>query len=271
MENDLRRVAEEIARRIRKDTGTDGPHVVDLPRYYFQYLTDPEEPGIHLELPSNGMLPDRLHISAAQEQILRDLGFSDPDEDWPNWYLQTIDESEADSVGWAVVDALVTAYQVPIEDVAEAVGLPRLAYSGDPRKSFRVETNESGLVAHPQELGQQYEAYLAARRPRPRYRSPWQPGTRATFFAEVMPDDTSAVIDLFALTNAGPGDNRATWLRRERLGWVVDPLMAVRLARGKTYGMRRISRKLAAQVEPTMTFHGEPVVMPGAGSEPPHT
>lgn len=261
MDNDLRRVADQIARRIRQDIGTDGPHVFDVAGYYFQYLTDPEQPGIHLELVGNEWLPEELHLSPADEQVLRDLGFADPDEDWSNWYVETLDDSESDAVAWAVVDALMTAYRVPIEDIAEAVGLPRVQYEGDPKAPFNVETDDSGAVAHPEQLGRLFEAYLAARREPRRYRSPWERGTRAAFFAEVDRVDRTAVMDLFALVAAGPGDTRATWLRRERLGWVVDPLLPVKLTRGTARPLVPLSRQMAAELEPQMQFRDGPAVM----------
>ncbi|MGB8019817.1 MAG: hypothetical protein WCF04_01155, partial [Candidatus Nanopelagicales bacterium] len=110
------------------------------------------------------------------------------------------------------------------------------------------------VVADPTDLALDYAAFAMQRREQVMLSWPWTAEVEPAFFAIVCGFGLSDVLELLALAPLGPGDLRVGWFRRARRGWIADPTVPRRLARGRSEVLRPISSDVARTVERDLRF-----------------
>lgn len=108
------------------------------------------EGRVLVETTSNSYLPAEHQLSPAAMNRLAELGFTEPDRDFPNWWIGLENPSDRDIVQAAqsVMAALVEAYGVALLEIARALG----ADAQYPQPLPATTASEEQQVPDPDEL-----------------------------------------------------------------------------------------------------------------------
>ncbi|GAB3811769.1 hypothetical protein GCM10028820_03560 [Tessaracoccus terricola] len=88
------RIAGEFARAMLRLRGTLDSATMDLDADVYVQFASYDTSAVMCEVSSNGFLPEARHLTTQGQQALRDLGFTAPDDGFPNWWIGVDDGSD---------------------------------------------------------------------------------------------------------------------------------------------------------------------------------
>lgn len=116
-------IASCIANAIQDVAWSEDSMVVNIGGLFWQTAGFGERTAL-VEVAGNEVLPKRLCLDVQGQQRMLDLGFTEPTDEMPNWWIGVEDDrDQRAAAGHAVVTALCEMFGVDVLELARKVGL----------------------------------------------------------------------------------------------------------------------------------------------------